>query len=237
MTGASAKSTTTPAGCGKSGHACYQVAAVVSDLLERLLRETARDGLVRVEDAIRILKLVGRGTYELDLAFEAQEKACRQALAPRRDTASSRANPFRRLMVRPFETLLGGEPAFLPRPLLVNYFTVVETALADKYAEYDRHSRSLLQALLVNHGHNLNWEVFYAEPRVGQILAHALKRLMRFLETPPGQWVWVQTMSRQAPSGLMPTVEQSDAVREALVHTLRGFELMAPPPSGKTATA
>lgn len=219
------------ANCSTKGHKCYQAAAIVSDVLERLLRETARDGMVRVEDAMKIMRLVGRGTYELDVAFEHQEKKCRTDMTPARDKASSRNNPFHRLMVRPFETLLNGDPALYPRPLLTNYFTVLEAAYADKYAEYERTSKALLQGLLVSHGHNLQWDIFYAEPRVAQIMAHALKRLLRFLETPPGQRAWLTSMSRPASSGLRPSAEQVDIVREALSHTARGLEMLSPSPA------
>lgn len=227
--------TTRPGAGANASRKCYKAAGIVSDLLERLLRETARDGMVRVDDAVRILKLVGRGTYELDVAFDLQEKSCRQDLMPRRDKASSRNNPFRRLMVRPFETLLSGEPPSYPRPLLSNYFTVLESAYGDKYTEYDRHSRSLMQALLVSHGHNLNWETFYAEPKVAQILIHAVRRLLRYLDSPSGQMTWAQAMSRPTPSGLRPSAEQADTIRTALDHTLKGLEMIAPPPP-RTAT-
>jgi len=220
----SSRQHTTSQTCTGSGQSCYKVAAVVTDLMERLLRETAEGGMVRLDDALKIMKLVGRGTYELDLAFDAQEKNCRQGFGPQRDKASSRNDPFHRLMVRPFETLLSGDPAPYPRPFLGNYFEVLEAAYGEKYTEYDRHSRAQLQALLVAHGHNLSWDTFYAEARVSQILVHALRRLLRFLETPAGQWVWVQSMSRQIPSGARPTVEQSDLVREALGYTLRGLD-------------
>ncbi|RAU23298.1 hypothetical protein CU669_03905 [Paramagnetospirillum kuznetsovii] len=213
--------------CSDSQKKCYAAATIVSDVLERLLRETARDGMVRVEEAVKILKLVGRGTYELDVAFEHQEKACRQDMQPGRDKASARNNPFRRLMVRPFETLLSGEPAPYPRPLLGNYFDVLEAAYGEKYGEYDRHSKALLQSLLVAHGHNLNWDTFYAEPRVGQIMAHALRRLLRFLETPNGQRAWLTSMSRPAPTGLRPSAQQTDSIREVLEHTLRGLDMPA----------
>ncbi|MBI3444836.1 MAG: hypothetical protein HY055_05650 [Magnetospirillum sp.] len=218
--------------CGGSG--CYQVAAVVSDVLERLLRETSREGMVRVEDAIKILKLVGRGTYELDVAFEAQEKNCRQRFQPGRGKASSRDNPFRRLMVRPFETLLTGEPPPYSRAFLGNYFDVLEAAYGEKYGEYDRHARAILQNLLVVHGHNLGWETFYAEARASQILAHALRRLLRFLEGPAGQRAWLQFMSRPAPTGERPHAEQVDRIRDVLGHTMRGFEVA---PSQQTGTA
>lgn len=217
--------------CAGEGRGCYDVAAVVSGVLERLLRETSRDGMVRVEDAIKILKLVGRGTYELDVAFDSQEKACRLKFQPGRGKATSRDSPFRRLMVRPFETLLSGEPPAYPRPFLTNYFEVLEAACGDKYAEYDRHSRAILQNLLVVHGHNLVWDTFYAETRTAQVLAHALRRLLRFLETPPGQWVWVQAMSKPSPTGARPSAEQTDRIRDTLQHTLRGFDF------GPAATA
>lgn len=216
------------ASCGAEGRGCYDVADVVSGVLERLLREISRDGRVKIEDAIKILRLVTRGTYELDVAFDSQQKTCRQRFLPTRGKASSRDNPFRRLMVRPFETLLSGDPPSYPRSFLSNYFEVVEAACGDKYPEYDRHSRAVLQTLLVQHGHNLIWDTFYAEGRSMQILAHALRRRLRFVETPTGQWVWVQAMSKPAPTGARPSAEQTDRIREALLHTLRGFDLAAP---------
>ena len=211
-----------------NGHKCYQAAAIASDVLERLLRETARDGMVKLDDAVKIIRLIGRGTYELDVAFESQEKKCRALMGPSRDKASSRNNPFRRMMVRPFETLLNGDPAPYPRPLLGNYFDVLESAYGEKYAEYDRHSKALLQGLLVTHGPNLHWDRFYAEPRVTQIMGHAVKRLVRYLDSPSGQRSWLTTMSRPAPTGLRPSAEQVDTVQQTLTHTARGLEMMAP---------
>jgi hypothetical protein len=228
MTTSSTKPTAQGATGAAKGHKCYQAAAIASDVLERLLRETARDGLVKLDDAIKIIRLIGRGTYELDVAFEHQEKKCRAEMAPSRDKASSRNNPFRRMMVRPFETLLNGDPAPYPRPLLTNYFDVLESAYGDKYAEYDRHSRALLQGMLVNHGHNLQWERFYSEPRVAQIMSHAVKRLVRYLETPGGQRSWLTAMSRPAPTGLRPSAEQVGMVQQTLAHTARGLDMLAP---------
>jgi hypothetical protein len=201
---------------------CYKAIAVVSDVLERLLREISKDGMVRVEDALHIIKLLNKGTYELDIAFERQAKEC---TAPARDKVSSRNNPFRRLMVRPFETLLTGDPAVYPRPLLTNYFAVLEQAYGDKFAEYDRHSKGLLQALLVEHGHSLEWDTFYIDPKVKQILIHALRRFLRFLESPPGYQAWQLFMSRTAPTGQRPSAENTDLVRKSLEHTLQGLEM------------
>ncbi|MDO8605030.1 MAG: hypothetical protein Q7R40_00705 [Phaeospirillum sp.] len=224
----SAPTTTQQTGCAAKDRKCYQAATIVSDVLERLLRETSREGMVRVEDAVKIMRLVGRGTYELDVAFEHQEKKCRQDLAPARNKASSRTDPFRRMMVRPFETLLNGDQPPYPRPLLGNYFDVLEAAYADKYTEYERASKALMQALLVSHGNNLEWDAFHGEPRVSQIMVHALKRLLRFLDSPTGQRAWLTTMSRPAPNGLRPSAEQTDSIRDVLSHTVRGLEMMTP---------
>ena len=203
---------------------CYKAAAIVSDVLERLLTEIAKDGVVRLEDAVRIIKLVNTGTYELDIAFERQEAQC---FAPNRDKVSSRNNPFRRLMVRPFETLLTGDPAPYPRPLLSNYFAVLEIAYGEKISEYDKHCKAFMQAMLIEHGHNLSWDVFYNDPKVMQIMVHALRRFLKFLETPAGQLAWMQFMTRTAPTGHRPSSEQVGIIREALEHSLRGLEVAA----------
>ena len=46
---------------------------------------------------------------------------------------------------------------------------------------------------------------------------------------------WLTAMSRPAASGLRPSAEQVDSVRETLTHTLRGLEMMAPLPPQATA--
>ena len=91
-----------------------------------LLREHAVDGKLDLADVERILDLIGRGTMSLDEAFRLQEEKCTKEHSRPKGNVGARSNPFQRLMVRRFETLLTGSPpgtppAF-PRPLLANYF-------------------------------------------------------------------------------------------------------------------
>lgn len=64
--------------------------------------------------------------------------------------------------------------------------------------------------------------------KAATIVSDVLERLVRFLEPPTGQWVWVQAMSRPPPTGIRPTSDRSDTIREMLAHTLRGLGIMGP---------
>lgn len=207
-----------------AGKHCYQAGAVLIELIEALVSERARDGVVELAEVQRVLKRLQGGTSQLDRIFEAQESRCRNNLW-QRGGACSRENAFHRLMVRPFETLLSGDPVIYPRSLLPNYFAVIEAAFGDKRAEYERRCRAVFQTLVVRHGSGLSWDEFFADPRAGRILEHALKRLMSFIETPAGQWVWVQAMSQVTPEGLKATSAQTDAVRNILAATWQGLLL------------
>jgi len=207
---------------------CRNIAAMVGQLVYQLVIEQARDGVVRVEDLKRVLALVSQGSGQLDRQYKAQQETCTGSLRANRRHVSSRSNAFQRLMVRPFETLLTSDPPGYPRAVLGNYFEVLAAAFGDKLTEYDRHCKAIFQALLVSHGNNLDWDVFFTDPRAIQVLAHALKRLMRFLDSPAGQWAWVQSMTRPNPSGARPTDAQADAVRQALESTVLGLGLGVP---------
>jgi hypothetical protein len=202
---------------------CRALTTVVLGVIEALLRDKATDGTITVEDAIRVLRYVGSGTAELDSVFTAQEQRCRRSLAGARGDASSRSDPFKRLMVRPFETLLGGEPPVFPRRFLCNYFEVLKAAFGPRFDQYDSFCREVFQRLHVAYGHSLTWEVFYAEPKISQLLIHALRKLLAFLDTPAGQWVWLQAMTQRLGTGEQPTADQAAIVRGILETTLRGL--------------
>ncbi|MEW5726506.1 MAG: hypothetical protein AB1918_01640 [Pseudomonadota bacterium] len=214
---------------------CYQAGSVLIGLIEALIAERARDGVVEFSEVQRVLKRLQGGTEQLDRAFQMQEDRCRRNLWKRGD-ACCRENPFRRLMVRPFETLLTGDPVAFPRHFLPNYFQVVDAAFGDKLGEYEKQCRAVFQTLMVRHGNALSWEDFYADGRTWRILDHALKRLMSFLEGPAGQWVWVQTMSQPTVEGHKATAEQTDSVRAILSATWQGLMLEQGGPPRKTAT-
>lgn len=206
------------------GRHCYQAGVVLCELIDALVSERARDGVVELVEVQRVLKRLQGGTSQLDRAFEAQENRCRRNLWKRGD-ACCRENPFRRLMVRPFETLLAGDPIVFPRAFLPNYFAVIEAAFGDKLAEYERQCKAVFQTLMVRHGNALNWSDYYADGRTWRILEHALKRLMNFLDTPAGQWVWVQSMSQPTAENLTATSAQTDSVRAILAATWQGMPL------------
>lgn len=199
--------------------ACDGVVGLLADVVAALAEERAVGGMIGLDEVRRILDLVRGGSSPLARALEGQESRCRKAFRPSVRHATSRNDVFRRLMVRPFETLLDGETPAFPRCFLPNYFEVVEAAFGDKLGHYEQRSREIFQDMLVAHGNDLAWDVFYADPRVRAVMSHALTRLMGYIESPAGQWAWLTAMSRANVDGAKPTSEQADLVKRTLAVT------------------
>jgi hypothetical protein len=188
-----------------------------------LLREHAVDGKLALADVERVLDLIGRGTMSLDEAFRVQEERCTKEHSRPKGNVGARSNPFQRLMVRPFETLLAGNPPVFPRPLLANYFEFLDNAMGTDKEPLERDCRAIIQALLVVHGNNLTWDHFYSDSRTLKLLHGALKRLTHVLSTPEGQKEWHGLMSRPVGDTPAAAVEQSNQLRQALLETHRGL--------------
>lgn len=203
---------------------CFDVLSLMSEVVLRLAEERAAEGMLRLDDLRRILEMAHGTQSPLHRAFEAQEARCRHAFRPAVRHATSRNDVFRRLMVRPFETLLEGDPPGFPRCFLANYFELVEAAFGDKLVHYDQRAREVFQDMLVAHGNDLAWEVFFADARARAILGHGLSRLMRYVESPAGQWAWLTCMNRHNVDGAKPSTEQADSVLAALRATARALE-------------
>ncbi len=202
---------------------CHALAATITDLVLTLVRDRAVDGKVALDDIDRIGDLMRRGTITLDEALKAHEDRCRKHLLQPKGNVGARSNPFQRLMVRPFEQLLAGDPAVLARPYLANYFEYLEHAFGKRLDNFERHCRGIIQALLVIHGNNLTWDHFYADPRTVKTLAAALQLMVHSLHTPEGQRIWYGCMAR--PVGDHPTLPARtiDEVMSMLMHTHRGL--------------
>jgi len=198
---------------------CFDVLAMMGEVVCKLAEERAQDGMLRVEDLRRILDMAKGAGSPLQQAFEARYTRCRQHFRPAARHASSRNDVFRRLLVRPFETLLEGEPPAFPRCFLGHYFELVDAAFGEKFKHYDERSREVFQEMLVTHGNDLAWDVFFRDQRARAILAHALSRLMHYIESPAGQWAWLNCFSRQNVDGAKPTSDQAEMVLNALKTT------------------
>ncbi|MCR6629503.1 MAG: hypothetical protein NVV74_05270 [Magnetospirillum sp.] len=188
-----------------------------------VLREQAVDGRLELAEVERVLMLIGRGTMSLDDAYRVQEERCRKEHSRPRGNVGARSNPFQRLMVRPFESLLAGENPVYPRPFLGNYFAFVNHAMAQERDVVERDCRAIIQALLVVHGNNLTWDHFYSDPRTLRLLHKALRLVTHTLSTADGLQVWHQLMS--LPMGDQPAPPQAatNQVRQALLETHRGL--------------
>lgn len=202
---------------------CFGVVGLFADVVGRLAEERARDGMLGLDEVKRILAMVCGGSSPLARALEGQESRCRKAFRPSAHHASSRNDVFRRLMVRPFETLLEGSPAVFPRHFLPNYFEVVEAAFGDKLGHYEQRSREIFQDMLVRYGNDLAWDVFFADPRVRAVMSHGLTRLMGYIEGPAGQWAWLTAMSRANVDGAKPTSAQADLIKQTLATTCKAL--------------
>lgn len=201
---------------------CHEVSAIVTTVVRALLHDHAVDGAVSLANIDKILTLVERGTISLDGAFRSLEDRCRKDLSRPKGNVGARSNPFQRLVVRPFEHLLMGEGAF-PRPYLAHYFEFINHVMADRMDEFERHSRSIIQALLVVYGNNLTWDHFYADSRTIKTLHAALKIVTHALATPDGNKAWGHFMHRPAGTLPAPDIPDLTRLREALLQTHRGL--------------
>lgn len=204
-------------------HPCFDVLSMMADVITALAQERAQDGMLRLEELKRILEMTKGAGSPLARAFAAQETKCRRSFRPAARHASSRNDVFRRLMVRPFETLLEGDPPAFPRCFLANYFELVEAAFGDKLKSYDDRSKEIFQDLLVTHGNDLAWEVFFNDARARAVLGHALTRLMHYIESPAGQWAWLTCLNRQNVDGAKPSSEQADLILNTLRTTRKAL--------------
>lgn len=207
--------------------ACHAISNVIVNVAAALLREHAVNGNVKLSDAERILNLIGRGTMSLDETYRVQENKCRAAASRPKGNVGARSNPFQRLMVRPFESLLSGEDAVFPRPYLINFFAFLDCALRDARADLERDCRAVIQALLVVYGNNLTWDHFYSDPRTVRLLHRALQGLVLVLCTRDGEQLWHKLMNR--PVADQPPLEswRTDQVRALLLETHRGLSAAA----------
>ncbi|MBX9633452.1 MAG: hypothetical protein K2X44_00600 [Magnetospirillum sp.] len=203
--------------------ACHATSKIVINIVIALLREHAVDGKLDLAEVERILELISRGTVSLDETFRLQEERCRKDHNRPKGNVGARSNPFQRLAVRPFETLLAGNPPIFPRPLLAHYFEFVEYAMGSEREPMERDCRAVIQALLVVHGNNLTWEHFYSDKRTLKLLHIALKRITHVLSSPEGQKAWHTLMVRPAGDTPAPTIGQTNQLRQALLETHRGL--------------
>lgn len=201
---------------------CHEVASIVTTVLRALMNERAVNGAVSLSDIDKMLALVERGTISLDEAFRRLEERCRKDMSRPKGNVGARSNPFQRLVVRPFEHHLMGENAF-PRPYLAHYFEFVDHVIANRKDEFERHSRSIIQALLVVHGNNLTWDHFYSDARTLKTLHAALKIITHALTTPEGNKAWGHFMHRPAGDLPVPSVPDLTRLRDALLETHRGL--------------
>ena len=199
---------------------CLDVLRLATAEIRRQLTEKSKNGTVSLDDANRILDEFSNGKGAFSLLVALIPAKCTTP----RNRVNARKNSFRRLMVRPFEPLLEGAPPEFPRDYLPHFFKVVEAVGGDWRAKSENACRTVLQSLLLQHGHDLTWEQFYADTRTHHILTHSLRHLLTYLETPAGQWLWEQAMLRQTRNGLAPTKTQAERVRTALMDTWRALE-------------
>ncbi len=206
---------------------CHALTATVADLVVTLARERAIDGVVSLDDLERIALLVRRGTITLDEALRAHESGCRQHMLKPKGNVGARSDPFQRLMVRPLEQLLAGDPPPLPRPYLAHYAEYLGHAFGKRRDHFERHCRAIIQALLVVHGNNLTWDHFYGDPRTVKALHAALQVVAHHLQSLEGRRIWYALMAR--PAGDLPALPLAriEEVMTLLLNTHRGLAVAA----------
>ena len=233
-----------PAGSGPSAAtgrlACLDVVAVAVEMVRRLAKEKSRHGMVNLSELNKILDSFADPHCEFAHAIAAQPAKCAAANVAAAHAAeegekaasqtgygplSGRRDMFRRLMVRPFEVLLDGQTPAFPREFLPNFFKVLDAGSAGWKNKTENACRTVLQALAIDHGHHLEWEVFYSDIRTRHIMIHSLRQFVSFLETPAGQWMWENALFGPNPNGRRPNNAQCQQLYDALCASWRALEM------------
>lgn len=207
----------------KPKHRCFDILTLTSEVISALARERAVDGVLSLEQIEHILDIIKSADSPLQAAMTSQEQKChRHFRPPPEEDANAGADVFRRMLVRPFETLLEGEHPPFPRHFLANYYEVTQVAFGGKYELYDHLAREIFQDMLISYGSRLAWDFFFDEPRARGLLRHSVTRLLRFIETPEGQWAWLICMERETAQG-RASATQCDMVLNALRTTVNAL--------------
>ncbi|MDA8231778.1 MAG: hypothetical protein M0006_10605 [Magnetospirillum sp.] len=212
-----------PEQCPSGRHGCRAMTAMVVEAINALVGESARDGVLSVDQFRRIIRHVIDDESVLVRAFHLQETRCRAAFRPKSD-AAKRSDPFRRLITRPVEHLLEGDPPRFPRRFLPNYFQVVDQALGGRLDHIRTQTDAVFHGLRMKHGSGGVWDAFFADPRTDRILVHVLRRIVLFLDGAAGQWTWPLIMSRALPDGTMPSADQAEFLAAALRIAWKGAQ-------------
>ena len=206
----------------KKEYPCLSISRIIYEVADTLMTQRSSDGMVALEDVRRVLRSVCNGEGVMDRAFVAQEQTCRKNLY-RRGDETTREKLFHRLMVRPIEPLLNGDPPMFPREFIRNYHSYIEAVLGDRLKRYESLTREMYQGLVLEHGHALTWDIFFNDQRLQLVLSRAITILLQEMETPVGQWAWTNSMTSSSMGRNAPSEQQATAVREALYWTSRAL--------------
>lgn len=170
-----------------------------AQLLTGLSQKLAVDGVIR----LRELEVIVGQLCELPPE---------EPIAPP-DRMFSRSDPLKRLLVRPFEHLLGGADPTFPRLFLPNYFEAVAAVGGGQWPSQARQCRAILRDLFATHGSALNWDHYYDDPRSAAILARMLAPVAQALATPDRRAVFIATLCQPVEGAELPATAAETLAR------------------------
>ncbi len=189
--------------------------SVALRVLQAVLTDLGRDGIVSLDAVDRAIDLIERGTIELDKAYMAARQRCAQAPAGRR--SGLRSNPVNRLLVKPFESLFFTTPSGFDRKFLPAYFTAARSLIGPSFAIYDHECKAILQSLFSQHGSRLDWDTVYADPRTVSLMRRMIGSMAQGLRGRQGLANWRGLMLTPAADGTLPTEKQVSVIRQLIL--------------------
>ena len=201
---------------------CMDIVALTTASIRRAIQNCVNCEQVSMDDICRILSDVVKPDHDIANILNSRPPPCSQINAP--SAFPHRPDPFLRLMVQPFESLLQGDPPLFPRRYLPNYFKVLECAGCDWIDNVRQICIVIHSGLSPTHGIYVDWADYYADPGVRRIQTHSLRNLITYLDRPIGRRLWQGAMQAPIRDGTSPSQEQAQHVWDALHETWRALE-------------
>jgi hypothetical protein len=217
-------------------------ASLALRVLRGVLVGLSKNGKVSLADIDRTIALIERGTVELDRAYarthhgsvsdaeksllaiaEAEIEEEKDESGPQQNRIGMRSDPIHRLLALPLEPMFFATPPTFERKFLSAYFTAARQLIGPQFISFDAECKAIIQSMLPMHGKQLTWEIIYAEPRTIMLMRRTFGVLAGKLGDAKGEAVWAALMAQPAADGVVPSQDQIDMVREAILAAHRRY--------------
>lgn len=205
--------------------ACKGVAALAVQIVRNLLKDYVQDGVVTAANLERILESVEKGTLALDQVLSAHEASCMAARRGQR--LNARSNPYRRILVRPFEWMFAA--GSMDRKHTAPFFDAAREILGEEmWAAGEAATKELVRGLLAVKGAGMTWEDLYSSDEGAAIMAAHTGALASALTQDGPARRFRQRMKTPAEDGDVLGPLEIDELVGAIVTAAKGLSKIVP---------